>query len=42
MLIKKQWYWPKHVPGDAIIAQFNNKDVGSTDTLYGMMDAAYL
>ena len=37
-LIKKRRYWPKHVPGDAIDAHFEGKEVGSTDALKGTID----
>ena len=37
-LIKKCRYWPKYVPGDEIIAQFDNKDVEDDDTIKGTMD----
>ena len=37
-LIKKRRYWPKHVPGDAIIEHFNNKEVGETDAILGELD----
>ena len=37
-LIKKRRYWPKHVPGDAIIEHFNNKEVGETDAIHGELD----
>ena len=37
-LIKKRRYWPKHVPGDAIIKHFNNKQVGETDAIHGELD----
>ena len=29
---------PKYVPGDEIIAHFDNKDVGDADTIKGTMD----
>ena len=29
---------PKHVPGDGIIAHFNNKEASAADTLHGLMD----
>ena len=38
-LIKKCRYWPKHVPGDEIIAHFNDKEVGAVDTIKGTMDS---
>ena len=37
-LIKKCRYWPKYVPGDEIIAHFDNKDVGDVDAIKGTMD----
>ena len=37
-LIKKCRYWPKYVPGNEIIAHFDNKDVGDVDTIEGTMD----
>ena len=37
-LIKKCRYWPKYVPGNEIIAHFDNKDVGDIDTIKGTMD----
>ena len=37
-LIKKRRYWPKHVPGDAIVEHFNNKQVGETDAIRGELD----
>ena len=37
-LIKKRRYWPKHVPGDKIDEHFKSKDIGDTDSMYGMMD----
>ena len=37
-LIKKCRYWPKYVPGDEIIAHFDNKNVGDVDTIKGTMD----
>ena len=38
VLIKKCRYWPKYVPGDEIIAHFDNKDVGDVDAIKGTMD----
>ena len=32
-LIKKRRYWPKHVPGDDIIAHLVEKKVGETDAI---------
>ena len=40
-LIKKRRYWPKHVPGDAIIEHFNNKEVGETDAIHGELDGVW-
>ena len=37
-LIKKCRYWPKHVPGDEIIAHLNDTEVGADDTIKGTMD----
>jgi hypothetical protein len=37
-LVKKRQYWPRHVPGDAIIEHFNNKQVGEADAINGMLD----
>ena len=37
-LIKKQRYWPKHVPGKRIEKHFITKDVGDTDSLHGKID----
>ena len=37
-LIKKRRYWPKYVPGDAIDQYFEDKDVGDTDSLAGVLD----
>ena len=37
-LIKKRRHWPKHVPGDEIDQHFDNKEVGSTDALRGVLD----
>jgi len=37
-LIKKRRYWPKHVPGDDIDLHFEDKEVGSTDALRGVID----
>ena len=33
-----QMYWPKYVPGDEIIAHFDNKDVEDIDAINGTMD----
>ena len=38
-LIKKRRYWPKLVPGDEIIAHFNDKEVGVVDAIKGTMDS---
>ena len=38
-LIKKRRYWPKHVPGDDIIAPFAEKKVEETDTICGELDS---
>ena len=35
---QKRRYWPKHVPGNAIIRHFNNKEVGETDAIRGELD----
>ena len=40
-LIKKRRYWPKHVPGDAIIKHFNNKEVLETDAIHGELDGVW-
>ena len=37
-LIKKHRYWPKYVPGDKIIAHFDNKDVGDINAIKGTMN----
>ena len=37
--IKKRRYWPKHVPGDVIIAHFTEKKVGKTDAINGELDS---
>ena len=36
--IKKRRYWPKHVPGDAVMEHFNNKEVGERDAIHGELD----
>ena len=36
-LIKRQ-YWPKHVPGDNVIAHFTRKQVGDADAICGELD----
>lgn len=38
VLIKKRRYWPMHMPGDDIDQHFNNKEVGLTDALRGVLD----
>lgn len=41
-LIKKQRYWPKYVPGDAIDEHFKDKAVGECDSLKGkLQDVPY-
>ena len=35
-------YWPKHIPGDVIIAHFNNKDVYAMDSLHGLMGGVHV
>ena len=37
-LIKKRRYWPKYINGDAIIQHFQDKEVGTTDALPGVLD----
>ena len=37
-LIKKQRYWPKNVPGDAIDSYFANKELGSAKTFRQIFD----
>ena len=37
-LIKKCRYWPKYVPGNEIIAHFDNKDVRDVNAIKGTMD----
>ena len=37
-LIKKRRYWPKYVKGDDIKAYFNNKPIGSAESLHGSLD----
>ena len=37
-VIKKRRYWPKHVPGDAIDAYMNSKNIGDTASLTGNLD----
>ena len=36
--IKKPCYWPKHIPGEAIVLHFATKDVGHIDALQGQLD----
>ena len=36
--IKKWHYWPKHIPGEAIVSHFATKDVGHIDALQGQLD----
>ena len=40
-LIKKRRYWPKYVPGDEINERFKDKEVGSTDSLKGVLDGVH-
>ena len=37
-LIKKRRYWPKYIPGDAIITHFGDKEIGASDALQGELD----
>ena len=37
-LIKKHRYWPKFVPGDAIISHFVGMEIGESDALQGELD----
>ena len=37
-LIKNRWYWLKYIDGEAIIQHFQDKEVGATDTLPGVLD----
>ena len=37
-LIKKQRYWPKNVPGDAIDSYFANKELGRAKTFRQVFD----
>ena len=37
-LIKKRRYWPKFVKGDDNIKQFEDKEIGYSDSLPGKMD----
>ena len=37
-LIKKWRYWPKYIPGDAIITHFGDKEIGALDALQGELD----
>ena len=36
-LIKKQHYWLKYINGKVIIQQFQDKEVGATDALPGVL-----
>ena len=38
-LIKKRWYWSKHVKGDDINQHFANEEVRSADALRGKLDS---
>ena len=35
---KKRRYWPKYIDGEAIIQHFQDKEVGATDALPGVLD----
>ena len=35
---KKRQYWPKHLPGDNVIAHFTGKQVGDADAIRGELD----
>ena len=37
-LIKKRRYWPKHIPGDEIIAHFADKEIGDADAISGILE----
>ena len=38
-IIDKKWqYWPKYIDGEAIIQHFQDKEVGATDALPGVLD----
>ena len=37
-VIKKRRYWPSLVPGDKIDSNFNEKEVGATESLRGELD----
>ena len=37
-LIKKQRYWPKNVPGDAIYSYFANEELGCAKTFRQVFD----
>ena len=37
-LIKKRRYWPKYIEGDKLKAHFENKPVGYSDAIKGMLD----
>ena len=35
---KKRRYWPKYINGEAITQHFQDKEVGATDALPGVLD----
>jgi hypothetical protein len=37
-VIKKQRYWPKHVPGEQIDDRMKDKEIGDVDALNGTLD----
>ena len=37
-LIKNRRYWPKHIPGEDIIAHFTDKPIGAADAIKGELD----
>ena len=37
-LIKKRCYWPKYIPGDAIVTHSGDKEIGASDALQGELD----
>ena len=37
-LIKKRHYWPKYIPGDSIIQDFADKEVGISNTKKGVLN----
>jgi hypothetical protein len=37
-VIKKRHYWPKYIDGAAIDARFEDNEIGTTDSLPGIMD----